>query len=68
VIFDMGFKPNKRFRKKYDEIFRKNPEAANLFLLLCELADKKGQVIIRDEEELADLMVARFEDPEEYQL
>ncbi|MBW1697845.1 MAG: hypothetical protein JRH18_19955 [Deltaproteobacteria bacterium] len=64
----MGFKPNKRFRKKYDEIFRKNPEAANLFLLLCELADKKGQVIIRDEEELADLMVARFEDPEEYQL
>ena len=62
------FRPNRRFKKKYDKIFRKDPAAANLFLLLCELADEKGQVIISDEGEIANLMAARFEDSEEYQL
>jgi len=58
---------NNKFRKKYDRIFRDNPEAANLFLLLCELADEKGQVVT-NEEEIAMLMAARFNDPAEYAL
>ena len=61
------FKPNKRFKKDYDKIFRQNPEAANLYLLLCELADKKGRVIA-DEGQLARLMSERFSDPKEYAL
>jgi hypothetical protein len=61
----MPFKPNKKFRRKYNRIFKENPEAANLFLLACELADKNGQVRTT-EEELAELMAARFEDPREY--
>ena len=40
---------------------------ANMFLLLCELADDKGQVKTT-EEEIAELMAARFNDPEEYAL
>ncbi len=36
-----------------------------MLLLLAELADEKGQVATTDEE-LAVLMVARFNDPEEY--
>lgn len=63
----MTFKPNKRFKKRYDRIFRKDPEAANLFLLLAELANDKGQVT-SSEEELAILMDARFNDYREYQL
>ena len=63
----MPFKPNRKFRKKYDSIFRKNPEAVNLFLLLAELADEKGQVET-DEKQLAELMAARFEDLKEYAL
>jgi len=54
-------------KKKYDHLFRKNPEAANLFLLLTELADKQGQ-IKTDEKELVDLMAARFKDPRGYSL
>lgn len=62
------FKPNKKFRKKYDRIFKKNPMAANTFLLLCELANKQGQ-IQTNEQELAELMSARFGDGlKEYQL
>ena len=61
------FRPNKRFRKKYDKLFKKDSEQANLFLLLCELADEKDQVKT-DPEELATLMAARFNDPREYAL
>ena len=61
------FKPNRAFRRKYDAIFEKDPQAANLFLLLCEIADRKGRVNV-SEEELADLMAARFEDPARYAL
>lgn len=61
----MNFKPNRKFKKKYDKIFKKDPQAANLWLLLCELANKQGQVET-NEEELAELMAARFNDPEEY--
>lgn len=62
------FKPNKKFKRKYDKIFKQAPLAANMFLLLCELADEKGQVIIENEQELAELISVRFEDPGEYAL
>ena len=63
----MAFVPNRKFKKKYDRLFRKDPLAANTFLLLCELADNEGQVET-NEGELAELIQARFEDPREYQL
>ena len=66
----MPFKPNKRFKKDYDKLFHEDPIGANLFLLLAELANEKGQVKLgpKPDEELSELMVARFQDPEEYQL
>jgi len=63
----MKFKANKRFKRDYDRIFKKDPEAANLFLLLCELADKNGRVLI-DEVDLGRLMAARFKNARERQL
>lgn len=63
----MAFNPNRKFKKEYDRIFRQDPEAANLFLLQCELANEKGEVV-SNEEELAILMDARFNDYREYQL
>ena len=63
----MKFKPNKKFRRKYRRIFKENPEAANLFLLICELTDENGEVKT-DPTELATLMAARFNDPAEYAL
>ena len=63
----MTFTPNRKFRRDYDRLFRKEPGAANLFLLLCELADEAGTVAAT-EAELAFLLAARFEDPEAYQL
>lgn len=59
----MKFQPNRKFRQKYKKLFRKDPLAANTFLLLAELADEKGQVALIDEDELADLLMVRFEDP-----
>jgi hypothetical protein len=64
----LGFKPNRKFKRKYDRLYRQDPLAANTFLLLCELADEKGQVIITDETKIAELMAARFKDIEKYQL
>lgn len=63
----MTFKPNRHFKCEYDRIFRRNPGAANLFLLLAELADERGQVVT-DEQQLAELMAARFDDCRTYQL
>ena len=63
----MSFKPNRKFRRQYDKIFSQNPLAANTFLLICELADEKGQVVT-DEKEIAELMAIRFNDPREYAL
>ena len=63
----MNFKPNRKFKKKYDKLFKKNPQAANLWLLLCELSNERGQVET-NEKELADLMAIRFADPKEYAL
>jgi hypothetical protein len=66
----MSFTPSRRFRRDYDRLFRKDPAAANVFLLLAELADEKGQVRMGPcpEEEIADLMTARFDDCRAYQL
>ena len=70
----MTFKPNRRFKREYNRLFKKDPIAANTFLLLAELADEKGQVKIlgttEEEigEEISKLMAARFNDPEEYAL
>ena len=66
----MAFKHNRKFKKQYDKLFREDPIRANLFLLLAELADEKGQVKLgpKPDEELSELMAARFEDPEEYAL
>lgn len=63
----MTFKPNRKFKRQYDRIFQQDPAAANLFLLLAELADERGQVKT-DERELVRLMAARFENAEAYQL
>ena len=63
----MTFKPNRRFKREYKQLFKKDPLAANTFLLLCELADERGQVETNPKG-LAELMQARFEDPREYQL
>jgi len=64
---------NKNFKKDYDKIFKEDPIAANMLLLLFDLADRKGNVEIEGTEEesavvLSELMNARFEDPEAYQL
>lgn len=63
----MAFKPNRKFKKKYNGLFKKDPMGANVFLLLCEIADDKGQVMT-NEEEIAELMAACFNDLEEYAL
>lgn len=66
-----AFTPSRRFRRDYDSLFRKDPAAANVMLLLCELADEKGQVRLETpfpEVEIQRLMAARFTDPRAYQL
>lgn len=65
-----SFTPNRRFRRDYDRAFRKDPAAANMLLLLAELADNQGQVCLGPvpEFELKRLMSARFSDPTAYQL
>jgi hypothetical protein len=63
----MPFKPNRRFKKKYDWLYKQDPVAANTFLLVCELADEMGK-LEASPDELAILFAARFEDPKEYVL
>lgn len=63
-----GFKPNRHFRRDYDRLFKKNPTAANMLLLLCELSDERGQVMNVNETELSRLFNARFGDSRAYQL
>ena len=65
------FTPNRKFRRDYDRMFRKNPAAANMYYLLTEIADEKGQVTFSwpsSEEEIQRLMTARFSNPRAYQL
>lgn len=66
----MVFKPSRKFKKDYDRIFKKDPTAANVLLLFCELADERGQVQLGPlpEEEIQRLLIARFDNPQEYQL
>jgi hypothetical protein len=61
------FKPNRKFRRDYDRLYRKDPLGANTFLLLCELDDGSGQ-IKTSTEEIAVFLAARFENPEAYQI
>jgi len=65
------FRPNRKFKRDYDRISRKDPAAANVLLLLAELADDKGQIIFSSpytEAEIQRLMIARFECPLAYHL
>lgn len=70
----MTFKINRKFKKEYDKIFKRDPIAANTFLLLAELADDQGRVKISGAteqdvaKEVRRLLIARFNDPEEYAL
>lgn len=67
----MSFVPSRRFRRDYERTFSKDPVAANILLLLCELADERGQVRIDSpfpEVEIQRLLAARFNDPRAYQL
>jgi len=65
------FTPNRDFRRRYDQIFRHSPLAANVFLLMSELANDRGEVRLEPsfpEAEIQRLMKARFNDPRAYQL
>ncbi len=70
----MNFRPNRKFKREYDRLFKEDPIAANIFLLTCELSNEKGQVKILGateeeiSEEISKLMAARFNHPEEYAL
>ena len=66
-----AFSPTRRFRRDYDRLFRKNPLGANIFLLLAELANERGEARLETpfpEVEIQRLMAARFDDPRAYQL
>lgn len=63
---------NKAFRDDYDKIFKEDPAAANIFLLLFDLADSNGRVHFKGtedqaEDQLAVLFNARFNDATEHQ-
>ena len=62
-----NFSPNRTFRRDYNRLFRKDPAAANMLLLLIEIADAHGQVQATDAA-LCFLMNTRFDDPRAYQL
>ena len=64
----MAFKPNRKFKRVYNQIFKEDPFSANLLLLLCELADGDGRVEFAEDDDLVKLIKARFSDPEEYAL
>lgn len=65
------FTPNRRFRRTYDRLFRKDPVGANIFLMLAELANENGEIRLEapsPEIEIQRLLEARFDDPRVYQL
>ena len=70
----MSFNPNRKFKRQYDRFFKEDPMLANVYLLLCELADEKGNIKIPGESEdqvsesICILMAIRFNDPKEYAL
>jgi hypothetical protein len=54
-----------------DRLFQKDPAAANVMLLLAELADERGDVLLKTpfpEIAIQKLMAARFDDCRAYQL
>lgn len=66
-----AFTPGRKFKRHYNRLFRKDPAAANVLLLLAELADERGEVRLETpfpEIEIQRLMAARFDDPRAYQL
>lgn len=65
------FKSNRKFHRDYDRLFRKDPMGANIFLLLVEVANERGEIRFEVpflEIEIQRLMARRFEDPRAYQL
>jgi len=64
----MAFKPNRKFNRTYERLFKTDPLQANLFLLMAEMANENGQVVVTDENEIVELMNARFNDPTEWAL
>ena len=66
-----AFTPNRRFGREYGGLFRGDPLAANVMLLLAELADDAGQILFENSDpavQIQQLMLARFDDPRAYQL
>ena len=66
-------KISKSFKRKYDRIFKVDPVAANMLLLLKEMANSKGQIELygSDDEcmsKLTYLMNKRFPGPVKYEL
>ena len=64
---------NRNFRRRYRSIFKRDPLAANIFLLLTEMAGWDGKVVLpadltEVERELRTLISVRFEDPRGWQL
>jgi hypothetical protein len=62
--------PNRKFKREYSRLYRKDPLAANVFILLAEVANERGEVRFETpfpEVEIQRLMVARFADPQAYQ-
>ncbi|MGV8057879.1 MAG: hypothetical protein AB2L12_07660 [Smithellaceae bacterium] len=67
----MSFIPSRKFRREYNRRYRKDPATANVFLLLAELADEKGEIrfeSLSPKTEIQHLMATRFDDPRAYQL
>ena len=60
------------FHERMNKLFKEDPLQANMLLLICELANEKGQVIFPKNldyaEEIGKLMEIRFTDVKEYAL
>jgi len=71
AAYSAGLNMNRKFKRKYNRLFKQDPEAANVFLLLAELANENGEVKFQTafpELEIQRLMAVRFDDPKAYQL
>ena len=55
-------------KRRYNRIFKLDPLAANFFLLMCELADDDGTIVLPDDGDLSLMLRERFTDPLAYQL
>lgn len=65
-----AFTPGRKFKRHYNRLFQKDPLGANVFFLLAELANERGDVRLGPipEAEIALLMAVRFDDCRAYQL